>query len=75
MNDSAPKDPRSADENAPRPGKKPDRVESYAGDNVITIIVDEEGDNTIGPAPEHLRKHLQDFRRRRGVPDSPPDAG
>jgi hypothetical protein len=54
--------------------EKPERVESCVGDNVVTIIVDEEGDKTIGPAPEHVRKFLQEYRRRHGLPNPLPPA-
>jgi hypothetical protein len=55
-------------------GGNPGRVESRVGDNVITIIVDGEGDTTISPAPEHVRRFLEEYRRRHLPPEEPPAA-
>jgi hypothetical protein len=72
MNDMAPNNRDPGGDNGS--GDELGTVESYAGDNVVTITATDGGDNTIGPAPEHLRKHLQEYRRRRGIPE-PPAAG
>jgi hypothetical protein len=74
MNDSAPNDPRPAGENTPNSGDGPGQVESCIGDNVVTIIVRDGGDNTIGPAPDYVRKHLEEYRRRMQPPPPPPES-
>jgi hypothetical protein len=74
MSNAAPNDPRPTGE--PGSGDEFGSVESCVGDNVITIIADDGGDNTIGPAPEHVRKYLADFRRRMQMhpPEQPADS-
>jgi len=47
-------------------------VESCVGDNVITIIADDGGYNTLGPAPEHARRYLEKYRRRLQQFGAPP---
>jgi hypothetical protein len=66
MSDPGRNDSRPTGDNGSR-----GQVQSCVGDNVVTVIVDEEGDNRVGPAPEYVRRFLQEYRRRHGLPDPP----
>jgi hypothetical protein len=73
MNDSAPNTPPPPSGDGTGPAKQPDVV-SLVGDNVVTIIAEDDGDHTIQPAPDHVRRILRQYKQRMPPPDAIGDA-
>jgi hypothetical protein len=62
MSNSTPQNPAD-----PQGGDR-GRVESIVGENVVTIIVDEPGDTTIRPAPDYVKRVLEQYKQRMRAP-------